>query len=81
MHFHKLWIDSYTIAPKEYYRADTINKAKNFIIYNELNNIAIVEISVASFEIEYNRQADGGTIAEFLQWLENTQRQYNVKFH
>lgn len=81
MNFTKLWIDSYLIAPEKYYHADTINKAKNFVIYNEENNISINEINISSSEIEYSRQADGGNISDFLSWIKETDRKYNIVFH
>ena len=79
MHYTKIWVSDSIAPPNEtYYRADTINKAKNCILYNEENHIPIEEIAVSLMDIGYARQADGGNIPNFLSWLYTTGRNYKI---
>ena len=78
MYYTKLWVGDHCPPPDNtYYWADTVNKAKNFIIYNEQANIPIVEISVSIDDVEYARQADGGNIPDFVSWL-HSNRAYPI---
>ena len=75
--YNKIWVGD-TRAPKDtsYYWADTVNKAKNCIIYNEEH-----EIPISVNEIEKARQADGGKIKDFERWLKETNRNYKIRKH
>lgn len=79
---NKIWVGD-TRAPKDtsYYWADTVNKAKNCIIYNEEHGIPIDEINISVNEIEKARQADGGKINDLIRWLKETNRKYKVLRH
>ncbi len=80
--YHKIWVGD-KLAPKDdtYYWADTVNKAKNCIIYNEENNISIDEINISVNEVEKAREADGGSIKDFEKWLQDTKRNYTTLHH
>ena len=80
--YHKIWVGD-KVAPKDdtYYWADTVNKAKNCIIYNEENNISIDEINISVNEVEKAREADGGKLSDFENWLKNTGRNYKIVYH
>ncbi len=79
--YEKIWLSDKKRAPDGYYHADTVNKAKNCIIYNERHGIAVNEINVSKEEIGYSRTADGGTISNFLKWLKDTNRNYTIQYH
>lgn len=79
MYYQKLWVGDKCPPPDQsYYWADTVNKAKNFIYYNEQAGILILEISISINDVEYARQADGGTIEDFVSWLVSTHRNYPI---
>lgn len=80
--YNKIWVGD-TRAPKDksYYWADTINKAKNCIIYNEENGIPIYEINLSMNGIEKSRRADGGNIENLEKWLKETNRKYKIMHH
>jgi hypothetical protein len=80
--YHKIWVGD-KLAPKDdtYYWADTVNKAKNCIIYNEENNISIDEVNISMNDIGKSRQADGGSINDFEKWLKDTKRNYTILQH
>lgn len=80
--YNKIWVGD-TRPPKDtsYYWADTVNKAKNCIIYNEEYGIAIEEINISVNGIEKARQADGGNVNDFTKWLKKTNRQYKIINH
>ena len=80
--YNKIWVGD-TRAPKDtsYYWADTVNKAKNCIIYNEEHGIPINEINISVNDIEKARQADGGNINDFKKWLKETNRKYEIMYH
>ena len=80
--YNKIWVGD-TRAPKDtsYYWADTVNKAKNCIIYNEEHGISINEINISVNDIEKARQADGGNINDFKKWLKETNRKYKIMHH
>ena len=80
--YHKIWVGDKR-APKDtsYYWADTVNKAKNCIIYNEEHGISINEINISVNDIEKARQADGGNIRDFERWLQETNRNYKILKH
>ena len=80
--YNKIWVGD-TRAPKDtsYYWADTVNKAKNCIIYNEEHGIPIYEINISVNDIEKARQADGGNINDFKKWLKKTNRKYKIMHH
>lgn len=77
--YNKIWVGDIR-APKDtsYYWADTVNKAKNCIIYNEEHGIPIDEINISVNDIEKARQADGGNINDFKKWLKETNRKYKI---
>ena len=80
--YHKIWVGDKR-APEDdtYYWADTVNKAKNCIIYNEENGISIDEINISVNGIEKAREADGGKIKDFEKWLKETNRKYKILYH
>ena len=59
------------------YIANTINKAKKFIIHHETKKIPIDIIEIGTIEQEYRE--DGGSIDDFMQWLKATNRNYKIK--
>ena len=64
----KIWLGSdAATAPAGYYRTDTVNKAKNAILYMKSINFEIEHI-VISKEIEASHQADGGSLEKFKDW-------------
>ena len=76
----KIWVDDIRPAPEGYYWADTVNKAKNCIIYNEQHGEEI-EILDLDHDLGYERQADGGDVIKLLDWLEETNRNYPIRIH
>ena len=80
--YHKIWVGDKR-APKDdtYYWADTVNKAKNCIIYNEEHGITIDEINISVHSVDKAREADGGKISDFENWLKETGRKYNILHH
>ena len=76
----KLWLDDVRPAPEGYYWVDTVNKAKNCIIYQEEHNVS-VEILDLDHDLGYERQADGGDAIKLLDWLEETGRDYPIHIH
>lgn len=76
----KLWIDDIRPAPDGYYWIDTVNKAKNCIIYQEEHNV-LIEILDLDYDLGYERQADGGDVIKLLDWLESTGRNYPIRIH
>ena len=76
----KIWVDDVRPAPEGYYWADTVNKVKNCIVYQEEHNIPI-EILDLDHDLGYERQADGGDVIKLLDWLEETGRSYPIRIH
>ena len=80
--YTKIWVgDKCPSKDDTYYWADTVNKAKNFIVWNEKNGIPIEEINISDNGIDKPREADGGTIKNFEKWLKDTNRQYKIMHH
>ena len=76
----KIWLDDVRPAPKGYYWVDTVNKAKNCIIYQEEHGIEI-ELLDLDHDLGYEREADGGNGIKLLDWMEETGRNYPIRIH
>ena len=67
-------------APEGYIWLDTVNKAKNCIIWHEQHD-DVIEILDLDHDLGYERQADGGDVIKLLDWLEETGRNYPIRIH
>lgn len=74
----KIWVGM-GAAPDGFYKANTINKAKNCIIFQENNDIVVDEIKVNY--IGQAEQADGGDVVDFFHWLRISKRNYNTRLY
>jgi hypothetical protein len=75
-----IWLDDVRPAPEGYYWADTVNKAKNAIIYFEEHG-GFVELLDLDHDLGYERSFDGGDGIRLLDWLEETGRNYPIRLH
>lgn len=75
----KIWVDDIRPAPDGYYWAQSANDAKAAIILSERYNTAIELLDLdhdAGDFVEY-----GGDFIKILDWMEETGRNYPVRFH
>ena len=75
----KIWIDDVRPAPQGYYWAQSVNDAKAAIILSERYNTTIELLDLdhdAGDFVEY-----GGDFIKILDWMEETDRNYPVRFH
>ncbi len=77
--FHKkIWLDAESPAPEGFYRAMTVNQAKNAVAFLMQNDIKVDCVSIGN-EIPYERQCDGGKITDFLRFVkELEEKKYSV---
>ena len=82
----KLWIDDIRPAPEGYAYAKSVNEAKDILLYREalcatlLPNSKVVDI----IDIDHDAgdyAKDGGDYIKFLDWLEETGRNYPIHIH
>lgn len=80
----KLWLDDQRQPPESFIPCwewvDTVNKAKNCIVWHEEHNYPI-ELLDLDHDLGYERQADGGDVIKLLDWLEETGRNYPIHLH
>ena len=76
----KIWLDDLRPAPEGYIWLDTVNKAKNCIVWCEQHG-ELIELLDLDHDLGYERQADGGDAVRLLDWLEETGRNYPIRIH
>lgn len=76
IHIVRVDSEQFMHQSEDVYYANTVNKAKNFIVHHEENNIPIERIELGIIDYEY--RADGGSIDDFVRWLKETNRKYKV---
>ena len=80
-----IWLDS-DEAPdhiknmKGFVHADTVNKVKNCILYEEERCSTIKVIDITD-KLSYERSADGGTIMHLLEWLKDNHKYIPIHIH
>lgn len=77
----KLWIDDVRPAPKGYVWCKSVNDAKRKIGYYE-NWLTFGLTNLIGFDIELiDIDHDAGDYTSLLDWLEETGRNYPIRFH
>ena len=75
-----LWVDDIRNKPNnDYIWVDTVNKAKNMIMYFEDcgNPFRLIDLDHDAGDYA----ADGGHYIKLLDWLEETDRDYPIRIH
>ena len=80
MIYKQLWLDDVRPAPEGFVWVDTVNKAKNCIVYHEQCGQPLTLLDL-DHDLGYERQADGGDAIKLLDWLEETGRIYPIRIH
>ena len=75
----KIWIDDVRPAPQGYYWAQSVNDAKAAIILSERYNVAIELLDLDHDAGDFVKY--GGDYIKILDWMEETGRNYPVRFH
>lgn len=76
----KLWVDDVRPAPEGYAWVASVNDAKSFVEINETRNSHEIEL----IDIDHDAgdyASDGGDYIKFLDWLEETGRDYPIRIH
>lgn len=77
----KLWIDDVRPAPDGYIWAKSVNDAKKNIIavevYHKKDPVELIDIDHDAGDFA----CDGGDYIKFLDWLEDTSRNYPIRIH
>lgn len=77
----KLWIDDLRPAPKGYYWVKSVNEAKRVImdpvVQYDYKGIELIDIDHDAGDYASN----GGDYIKFLDWLEETGRNYPIRIH
>ena len=75
----KLWIDDVRPAPEGYVPLNSVDDAKDFIIWCECTKQHIDLISIDHDAGDY--ACDGGDYIKLLDWLEETGLNYPIRIH
>ena len=77
----RLWIDDVRPAPDGYIWAKSVNDAKKNIIavevYHKKDPVELIDIDHDAGDFA----CDGGDYIKFLDWLEDTSRNYPIRIH
>ena len=77
----KLWIDDVRPAPDDCLWIKTVNDAKNIINFAE-NARPVIKIELIDMDHDAGDYVyDGGDYIKFLDWLEETGRNYPIRIH
>ncbi len=83
----KIWIDDVRPAPYGYRFAKSVNEAKRLIVNHEImikasGGKAVYNIELIDIDHDAGIYAhDGGDYIKFLDWLEETGRNYPIRIH
>lgn len=75
----KIWIDDVRPAPEGYYWAQSVNDAKAAVILSERYNVIIELLDLDHDAGDFVKY--GGDYIKILDWMEETSRNYPVRFH